>query len=75
MYQDGDTLAAVIEKLIKRYGSTSSGAQGNSATAPQTYTVNLNINGHNTPVSVASAADANALITALRNAAGNSGLL
>lgn len=78
VYQDGDTLAAVIEKLIKRYG-TAADSQGSSAAGPsasaQTYTVNLTINGRATAVNVASAADANALIAALRGAAGNSGLL
>lgn len=76
VYQDGDTLAAVIEKLIKRYGTaaaSSSQGTGSGANA-QTYTVNLTINGRATAVNVASAADANALIAALRTAAANSGM-
>lgn len=53
-------------------------ASGSQGTGPganaQTYTVNLTINGRATAVNVASAADANALIAALRTAAANSGM-
>ena len=41
---------------------------GEPPTSSQTYTVNLNINGQNTPVKVASQTDAQALITALQRA-------
>lgn len=76
--QGGDTWDSVVSKAIdkmvlqnaaKKAGTDSRGLTlPGGSTTDTTYTVNVNINGQNTPVKVASETDAQALISALQRA-------
>jgi hypothetical protein len=69
----GDTISVALLHAAERYtfGIGGNGTGSTPSTIPEqskSYTVNLNIAGVNTPVNVASDADAQALITALQRA-------
>lgn len=68
----GTALQKAIDALVlqnaKTAASTGTSTPPSPASQIKTYTVNLNVNGQNTPVNVASEGDAQALISALQRA-------